>query len=198
MIESETFGDYLPVYQLALPYLDTRDNDVHVQVSFAFAATLVTAYPEADERVVLPAIILHDIGWKTIPEDLQNSAFGPKMTRPDLRRQHEVEGARIAGELLDGLGGFADVRAEIVKIIDGHDTRLDSLSLNDELVKDADKLWRFTETGIAIDIARFEIAWPEYVDWIGECIDDWMFTGEGRHLARLTLEQSRQAGAPTG
>ncbi len=191
MVTQGGFGDYAPVYELARPYLDTRDNDVHVQISFRFATQLVSAYPLANERVVLPAIILHDIGWKTVPEELQNSAFGPRMTRPDLQRQHEIEGARMAGDIIDELGNLADVRDEIVEIIEGHDTRVEALSLNDQLVKDADKLWRFSIEGTRIDSIRFEIPWHDYVGWLAREIDGWMFTEEGKRLALLTLGHTK-------
>jgi hypothetical protein len=194
MGRADAFGRYSRVYELALPYLDTRDNDIHVQISFDFATQLVAAYPMADERVVLPAIILHDIGWKMIPEEMHLTAFGPKMTRGDLRRQHEIEGARAAGEILAMLDEFADVKDEIVAIIDGHDTRREAISLNDQLVKDADKLWRFSSVGSRIDSNRFGIGWSEHVSWLGQQIDGWMFTETGSHLANLTLEKTRSQG----
>jgi hypothetical protein len=195
---SDAFGAYAPVYERALPYLDTRDNDIHVQISFRFATKLLTAYQEAEERVVLPAIILHDIGWKLIPEDLHLKAFGPKMTRPDIQRLHETEGARVAGEILATLDGYAIYRDEIVAIIDGHDTRHEALSLNDSLVKDADKLWRFSSRGAAIDSRRFGIPWRDHVRWLGQQIDKWLFTEEGVRLAYQTLERTKSEGEPEG
>ncbi len=196
MGRSDAFGDYAPVYERALPYLDTRDNDIHVQISFQFARRLLTSYPKADERIVLPAIILHDIGWKMIPEDLHIKAFGPHMTRPDLQRLHETEGARLADEILATLDNLATVREEIVAIIDGHDTRHEALSLNDQIVKDADKLWRFSSRGAAIDSRRFGIPWRDHVEWLGLRIDEWLFTEEGRRLAHETLERTKREGEP--
>ena len=32
---------------------------------------LESFYPEADEEIVLPAVILHDVGWKMVPEEKQ-------------------------------------------------------------------------------------------------------------------------------
>ena len=53
-----------------------------------------------DEDVVIPAIILHDTGWKRVPADLHLKAFGPNTSRPELNRLHEVEGVKIAEEIL--------------------------------------------------------------------------------------------------
>lgn len=197
MQEDEGFGSYAPIHERALPYLDTRDNDIHIVISFGFAQQLLAAYPEADEEVVLPAVILHDIGWKLIPEEHQRSAHGPNMTRPDLQRLHEVEGARLAGEILTSFPDLAPRRAEIMEIIDGHDTRLASLSLNDRVVKDADKLWRFSHPGADLASRRFDTPWADWLDWLEERIDEWMFTEVGHRLARETLEQTRVEGAPS-
>ena len=51
--------------------------------------------------------------------------------------------------LEQALGGEWDpsIVEEVVAIVDGHDSRLHALSRNDELVKDADKLWRYSVTG---------------------------------------------------
>jgi len=187
------FGRYTPVYERARPFLDARDNDIHVRISFEFARRLLAAHPAADEEVVLPAIILHDIGWKLIPEEDYAGAFGPRITRPDVRRRHEVEGARIAASILDELDGFTSVRDEVVTIIDGHDTRLTALSLNDELVKDADKLWRFSTLGTTIDSRRFGIPWSVHVAWLRSRIDEWMFTDAGAALAHETLDETIRA-----
>ena len=69
---------YDEIYRKAEPYLDTRQNAVHVSLSYDFACRLLDLYPTADIEIVLPAIILHDVGWKKVPEEKQLSAFGPK------------------------------------------------------------------------------------------------------------------------
>lgn len=186
-------GKYAEIYERAGRYLDTRHNDMHVRISYFFARRLLEELREADEAVVLPAVVLHDTGWKTIPEGRHLTAFGPRMTDPDLRRVHEVEGARIAGEILAAVGYDAARSAEIVAIIDGHDSRETALSLNDKVVKDADKLWRFSAAAIEIDHRRFGYELRAYVGWLGERIETWFFTPEARRMAREALDRSRAA-----
>lgn len=178
---------FTDIYLASRGYWNTRFNDIHLPLSYDFARQLLLAYPEAEEAVVIPAILMHDNGWKMISEALQNQAFGPKMKRADLQRLHETEGARIAAEILTGLSYNATKQAEIVQIIDGHDTRLETLSLNDQLVKDADKLWRFTPTGLDIDHRRFEVSLAEHTAWTGNQIEGWLFTDEAKHIARRVL-----------
>lgn len=183
----EMRGSYGNIFDLAAPYLDTRSNDVHTSISFQMALQLLDHYPAADESVVLPAVILHDVGWKMIPEQEQLTAFGPNMSNPDLRCRHEREGARIAGDILKKLAYDPEKTAEIVAIIDGHDSRDAPLSLNDKLVKDADKLWRFTPEGVEIDHRRFGFARKVYLAWLDKQIDGWMNTPEAKQIARRQL-----------
>lgn len=189
---------YDRIYQKAEPYLNTRYNDIHVQMAYDFARRLLIYYPEADEDIVLPAILLHDVGWKMVPEEKQLNAFGPKGKDKKTQRFHEVEGVKIARAVLISLNYDEKKIKQILAIIDGHDTRLKGLSLNDKLVKDADKLWRFTPTGVNIDHTRFGIPRDSYLHWIAPMIDDWFFTSEAKDMARNALREAKLGIAPKG
>ncbi|MCX5811778.1 MAG: HD domain-containing protein [Proteobacteria bacterium] len=179
------------IYDMAKPFLDTRKNDIHIFLSLMFARQLLEHYPEADEDIVLPAVILHDVGWKIVPEDKQSGAFGPNTKDTETRRIHEIEGARIAGEILRSLD-YNEIKIdEITAIIDGHDSRKEALSLNDSLVKDADKLWRFTRIGVDIDHARFGIDRDSYLAYLGSIIEQWFMTSVAADMAREALNETR-------
>jgi len=145
-------GSELAIWDAAVPYLRVRNNDRHTLYAYGIARALVTRTPDADPRVVLPAILLHDTGWSTVAEHEVLEAIAPGGGRPELVRQHEVEGARIAAEVLTSIGYDPALTARIVEIIDGHDTRTEALSVDDALVKDADKIWRITPDGL--DVVR--------------------------------------------
>lgn len=182
---------YDEIYKKAEPYWNTRQNDIHVPIAYDFARQLLSYYPEADADIVLPAVLLHDVGWKMVPEEKQLNAFGPKAKDKEANRLHEVEGVRIATEILASVKYDADKTQQILTIIEGHDSRREALSLNDKLVKDADKLWRFTAAGVDIDHRRFGIELETYMDWIGTRIDDWMFTPAAKDMARKALAEAR-------
>jgi HD superfamily phosphodiesterase len=175
----------------AKPYLDTRHNEVHVSLSYSFARKLLGHYPEADEEVVLAAILLHDVGWKMVPEEKLLDAFGPKVKNRDAQRFHEVEGARIAEKILRSLNCNEGKTRQIVAIIDGHDTREEALSLDDRLVKDADKLWRYTPIGVNIDHDRFGIDRDVYMGYLETMIERWFFTPEAKQMAGEALAESK-------
>ena len=181
------------IHEKAKPYLDTRNNEVHISLSYAFAKRLLASYPEAESAIILPAILLHDVGWKMVPEEDQLKAFGPNARDKELQRVHESEGARIAGEILESLGYGRKETLEIVAIIEGHDSRLEALSLNDALVKDADKLWRFTPEGAEIDHLRFGMERSRHLEALSGFLEKWFFTAEAKQMAREALEEARAA-----
>ena len=190
-IKTQSYSVYDKIYRKAAPYLDTRRNDVHVSLSYDFARRLLAFYPKADEAIVLPAVVLHDVGWKMVPEEKQLGAFGPKAKDKKTQRIHETQGVKIAENILTRLEYDPEKTLEILSIIDGHDTRLEARSLNDQLVKDADKLWRFTPAGVDIDHTRFGIPRDNYMKWLDTVLDDWLFTPEARKMAHAALAEAR-------
>jgi len=180
---------YPEIYALARLYLDTRHNDIHTRIAFSFALKLLET-EGGDERVVLPAVILHDVGWKFVPEDKQLQAFGPRSIDVRLNRIHEVEGSKKAREILREVNYDPDLIEEIAEIILGHDSRQEALSLNDAIVKDSDKLWRYSNQSLEIDPPRFGITPEMYTKLVTHQIDIWLFTETAKKLARE--EQSRR------
>ena len=184
---------YDRIYAAAEPYWHTRSNDIHVPESYVLAQLLLHHYAEADEEIVLPAILLHDIGYMGIPEETQmqglaGSALG---WDADITRIHEREGARLAGEILTSLDYNPEKITRIVQIIDRHDSCKEPLSLDDAIVKDADKLWRFTVSGVQICHIWMNKTPEVYMNFVEARIADWMLTEQGAAIAQSLLEQSR-------
>lgn len=184
------------VWQLAVEHLHVRSNDAHTVYSYGLAAALCDLHPEADRDVVLPAIILHDTGWSRVPEGEVLEAIRPGGDRPDLVILHEKEGAAIATEVLAELGRDPAHIAEIVEIIDGHDSRLTALSLNDSLVKDADKLWRLTPHGVDTVMDWFGLTREQAHVLIGSRVHDHLFTDAAHTMARALAAVARIDSVP--
>ena len=179
------FDKYNHIYELARPYLQTRHNDVHIQISYRFAQRLLEEEP-GDPGIVLPAVICHDVGWIKLSEDLQLQAFGPTFD-PGLRRIHEVEGVTLARQILAEVGYNQNKIREILDIIDGHDSRLIAVSDNDRIVKDADKLFRYEPRGLSIDAHRFGIEVSAHISWLRDKIESWFFTESAKRFANDEL-----------
>ena len=175
------------VFELAKPYLDTRQNEVHTEISLQYALRLLET-EGGDADVVIPAIILHDVGWARIPEELHLKAFGPKATASPLNRVHEEEGVTIAREILERVSYDTAKSTEILDIIDGHDSRRTAISLNDQIVKDADKLWRYSSVGFHTDLHRFKETPQAAIKRITSNIDRWFFTTSAKEIAKNEVQ----------
>ncbi len=177
------------LFEMAEPYLATRGDLLHTQVAHEYALLLMEK-EGGDRRIVEPAIILHDVGWSRLdPEQIKGAygvhAAGEKAAR--LNRIHELEGAAIARELLDGVAYDPLLVDQIALIIERHDSGKAPESLEEELVKDADRLWRFSKIGYYKEMERQNTTSQERYEFLVTRMDNWFFTRTGEELAEKEL-----------
>ncbi|WP_146344342.1 HD domain-containing protein [Phaeobacter marinintestinus] len=173
----------LPLWLDAKPYLDVRNNDEHTIVAYGLARALLAETPEADESVVLPAILLHDVGWKRIDPELLLLAIGRNPTRKDLVRDHEVHGVEIAREILEKHRPKGVDIDSVLAIIDGHDTTKQARSINDAVMKDADKGWRATPHGMRTICGWYDTDLATHIETLRQVSNPYMLTPAGRAIA---------------
>ena len=184
----ETFGlekietRYRRIFELAVPYLKTRLNLPHTYIVYQYAQLLLEAEGGSRE-IIIPACILHDVGWSTVPEDQQIKAFGPNLQDFEARRKHEVEGVSIARQILAQAGWNGSLVKKIVEIIDGHDTTPEARCLEDAITKDSDKLFRISAYGYRVDCERFGLDTTEYWPNLLNRMKTWFLTKTGKELA---------------
>ncbi|MCA1750425.1 MAG: HD domain-containing protein [Flavobacteriales bacterium] len=181
-------ASHVAIWNSAKHHLDVRDNDVHTLHSYQLVKLLLQWYPEAAEEVCLLAMMLHDTGWSKIPVDKILKAFGPNNQYPELTRAHELHGVEIASALLKQHGYSREFIAQATAIIDGHDTTADARSLEDSIVKDADKLWRYTPHGITTIGKWFDIGKAEVLEILDGHVLPKLLTAQGKWLAKSLLE----------
>ncbi len=187
------------VWSRAVGFLAIRDNDAHSLYAWGLANALLSQLPGARPEIVLPAILLHDTGWSTVTPSDALEAIAPGGSRKDLVRHHEVEGARIAASVLADLDFLPADVAEIVAIIDGHDSRTEALSLNDAIVKDADKLWRITPHGLDTVCRWFGLDYAEALRLCSLRVQGHLLTEPGHAIGRaLAAVASVTASAELG
>ena len=177
------------IWALAKDYLKIRDNDAHCLYAYGIAQALISQIPEAKENIVLPAILIHDIGWSTVDEREALEAIAPDRdgSRHHLVIQHEKEGAKIARRILTEVGlPPADID-EICDIIDGHDTRDHAISVNDSCVKDADKIWRVTRHGRRVVNDWFGLTDEQSLRLCAYRAYNELFTDAGRAMSRVLV-----------
>lgn len=183
--------DLDPLWRAIVAESRSRQNDIHLPISFAFAERLCDAHPDADALVVRVAILLHDTGWARVDQDrIISEGFAGDWRRADVRYEHERHGCDIAREVLPPLGYDDAFVTRVTDIIDGHDTRQVSHSLEDSLVRDADRLWRFTPTGIALASSWFGITPAAYCARLKAEIVPELLTDAALQMATAELERA--------
>jgi HD superfamily phosphodiesterase len=188
----------LRLLRLAKPYLQVRENESHTENAIEFALRLLGIY-EGDRVVVVPALILHDTGWSRVTAEVMARSFRP---HPDMKslKLHEDESVRIAAAILGDVEFDTGRSGEIMEIIDGHDTRAEALSLNDKIVKDADKLTRYGK-GFLFLTRYFSISPWSFKLRLKKKINTWFFLDASREMAREELKRysrKRSGSSDTG
>lgn len=178
-----------PLWERARPFLDVRSNDVHTLISYRLGLALLRQNPDAAASIVLPAIVLHDTGWKLMPADKLAAAVGPTPKYPELQREHEIAGVVIARDILAAVADPSIPVEPVIAIIDGHDTRAEPHSLEDALMKDADKLWRFTAHGVETIGGWFDTPAAETVAMLESFVLPKFCTATGRAMAEALLAE---------
>lgn len=144
------------IWELALPYQDKRGDAGHAKTSLKYALKLVDL-EKGNGDVVIPAIILHDVGWSQLSEERRLTIFDPRAREEDKREvvyEHQIESIKLAMKILREVNYPPELTDEILDIISQHDTRKGFMSKNEGIVRDADKLWRTSKEGFTASEQR--------------------------------------------
>ena len=178
------------LFRLAEPYLKGRDDFLHAQVAHQYAVYLLEK-EAGDKKIVEPAVILHDVGWSRLKPEEIKIAFGVNAKgekAKQLNRIHEVEGARIAREILTKLDYDGSSTDEIARIIERHDSGKNPQTIEEKMVKDADRLWRFSKTGYYHEMERQNTTHEVRYHFLTKNMGKWFFTKTAKELADRELQ----------
>ncbi len=186
------------IWDLAWPYQDKRDDKGHAESSLNFANRLV-GLEKGNEDVVIPAVILHDVGWSQLPRKRRFLIFKKNTTEEEklpVRLQHQKESVRLAGDILSKVDYPPDLTEKILEIISQHDTREGFISRDEGLARDADKLWRFSKTGYQVGVARgYDTGQVRYDRFKAELNKpDYFFSEAAKRIASEELELRKKQG----
>jgi HD domain len=182
------------ILKAAEKYMRVRKNDVHIPLSYDYALKLLKYYPETDAELVQASILLHDIGWYSIDaEDIFTKGFrSENFLQSDVRYLHESEGVRLCVDVLKSCGYDDAFIQKVQTIIDGHDTRPFAKSKADEIVRDADKLWRFHVVGVSIAADWFKLTPSQYANRLESDVIPQLHLPESVQMAKADLIQTRK------
>lgn len=187
------------IWKIALPYQDKRNDEGHARIVADFAFELLKT-EFADEGIVIPAAILHDIGWSQLSKEERFYVFKHKITKEvememkskmSVRVKHETEGAKLAKKILEQVNYDKNKTKRIIEIIKQHDTGKNIISREDALMKDADKLWTYTKLGLEADSRRFGFSLKECCKMAAKRIDmpNYFNTESAKKIARRELKK---------
>lgn len=184
-------GELDELWQAVVLETRTRGNDIHLPISLAYAERLCRAYPDADPELVRVSTLLHDTGWAHVDESrIISEGFAGDWRKAAIRYEHEQQGCEVARRVLPGLGYSPEFVESVCEIIDGHDTRLVARSLEDALMRDADRLWRFDRAGIALASSWFGMDPATYTDRLATEILPELITQAAVDMATADLGRS--------
>jgi HD superfamily phosphodiesterase len=178
------------LFQLAEPYFFVRDDLLHTQIAHQYSLRLLST-EGGDRRIVEPAVILHDVGWSKLTSDQIKIAFGVRASGEKakwLNRIHEVEGAVIADRLLQGLDYDPLSIKQITLMIGRHDSGNHPESLEEKILKDSDKLSRFSGSGFWKDVERQGLDSLEVYRFLEKWRPTWFFLPAAQFLAEEELK----------
>lgn len=187
------------IRKLALPYQDQRDDPGHAEITLKYAQELLLR-ENGNEDVIIPAIMLHDVGWSQLIKGRRILVFARSAREEDkleVQLEHQNESVKLASEILHKADYPEELIPEILEIISQHDTRKGFISKNEGLVRDADKLWRTSKEGVAA--ARARAISPESLDeshWkkLDENMNkpDYFYSPTAREIAFADFELRKQ------
>ena len=181
------------LFQDAEPYLAVRGDMPHARVSHGYAVMLMEQ-EGGDKRIVEPAIILHDVGWSQLDPDVIKGAYGVRAKGDEwrnLNNVHEVAGQNIARQILERYSYEPRLIRIITSIIRTHDSGKGARSIEEAVVKDADKLWRFSEIGFSVETGRQGISAMELYRHLEKNVKSWFFTQTAFTIAQQELSKRR-------
>jgi len=180
----------LEIWRQALAFQDKRQDLGHAATVTLWAIKLLET-ENADRGIVVPAAILHDIGWCQISEEERMATVRRALSKDEelrVRLKHQEKGVRMALAILQKVDYDPKFITDIVEIISQHDTRVGFISEEDSVMRDADKLWRYTREGIEVDARLRGVSVDVCLQELTAKIERYFNTKTAANIARKELK----------
>ncbi len=181
------------LFKIAEPYLVVRGDILHAKVAHEYARILMEK-EGGEKKIIEPAIILHDVGWSSLTPQQISLAFGVRAGGKkalQLNRLHEQKGVVIAEKILQTFTFDTHLAEKIAVIIGRHDSGKQAHSVEEKIVKDADKLWRFSKIGFRSEIERQVLTPRVLYQYLSKRYTKWFFTDTAMVIARKELSNRK-------
>lgn len=196
---------YRAIWDTGKTYLKNgRDVDLlHTRVSCDFAMRLLF-HEGGNEDIVVPSIILHDIGYSVIEEEdlyRKTTYFGIHKGQDtgatyskNIKMLHMKEGAVLARKVLESVGYETACIDEIVDIVGYHEDvsafpPSDISNINRIVVSDADKLFRLTGYNFSDILTIHGASAEDAFEYLLEMKNKWLVTKTAVSIAEEELRK---------
>jgi hypothetical protein len=189
---------YAEIKEKSKPYWNIRMSDVHLEevLKISEKLRLLPDYKRKIKReVYMPALIMHDNGWSAVPVENIQKEFDGRLSQAEKdnnRNEHQKAGVDYGRKILDEVSYFPEYRQEILHIIETHDTKSKPKTLNEQHVRECDRLWRVSKTGFAIDLQRMNKTPSELYFSLKGKIDSLMYSSSGKTLFESELNERKK------
>ena len=138
------------ILEQAIPYYAKgRKGDIQHIRWLAETVPRFLADTNLDESIVMPVVLLHDVGYSAVTRDANPNEL-------EIRRVHSEEGAKIAEQILRDMDYPKDKIREVKRLIHKHDDWAFGDTFDNEpalrFFNDFDFMWMASEEGF--DIVR--------------------------------------------
>jgi len=180
----------------SLPYQDKRNDIGHAEIVTYFSIKLLE-YLKGIREIIVPAAIEHDIGWSQLSKT-ELDLFADKNRKrysSILRARHQEEGIDLSKKILIKQNYPQPYTPHILEIISQHDTRKGFYSLEDGIVRDSDKLFRFTNIEFNV-ITKKRKNWNMSIEDIIKRAEGWLnkdgffYSNVSKKIARIELDNT--------
>lgn len=188
--------EFKKIWELALPYQDKRNNNGHAQITTEYAIRL-SRIENVDDMIAVPAAILHDIGWSKLSQEERKNICGSQITpekKYSICIKHQNESVKLAKKILGAVKHPIPYLKDILEIISKHDTREKFYSPEDGVMRDADKLWKYSQIGFQTDLEINNFTFDFLYNKMLENIDrkNYFCFKSARHIARQELTDRKK------
>jgi len=175
----------------------------HTRICVDFAVRLLRE-EGGETGIVIPAIILHDVGYSVIEEpglykkttyySVYKNGQDAAAYSSKLKELHMVEGAKLAISILKSLKYEDRLIDEIVDIVGNHEDSSafppsDTANINRIIVSDADKLFRVTPFNFSDIMKVHGASTEEAFQYLLDMKDKWLITDKARLIAEEEIRK---------
>jgi HD superfamily phosphodiesterase len=180
---------YQKIWRLALPCLRkgfNKDFVLHTKGVVA-AMELILKKEKGDPDILIPAAILHDVGWAKIPHKYQHTNVEKNRLRG--RRLHLELAPAIIKKILREAGYGNSLINKIIEVVAAHEFKKPK-NLNKRILIDADQLSTVSKKEFYSDCKSYRIT-PE-ANYNYRIKDNYFYTKTAQDIFSKQMEERRK------